>query len=219
MPDRPRLGNNRVRMNDSTLRRWALWLQQLRWRTGEWLWKWEARCRGIELGPGVRFLGRPCLARAPGSRIVLGECVQLNSALRSNPLGCPRPATLRTLHAGAEIRMDARSGLSAAVLCAARSIVVGEDTIIGAEAMIMDTDFHVRAADGTWVVADPGHAEPIRIGRGVFIGARAIVLKGVTIGDGAVIGAGAVVTRDVPPGALAAGNPAIVRAAGASPQV
>ena len=48
---------------------------------------------------------------------------------------------------------------------------------------------------------------PIRIGKGVFIGARCIVLKGVTIGDGAVIGAGSVVTSDIPAGARAAGNP------------
>jgi len=49
------------------------------------------------------------------------------------------------------------------------------------------------------------------IGRGCFIGARAIILKGVTIGDCAVVGAGAVVTRDVPAGHLAAGNPAVCR--------
>jgi len=50
----------------------------------------------------------------------------------------------------------------------------------------------------------------IKIGRGVFIGARAIVLKGVTIGDRAVIGAAAVITKDVPAGHVAAGNPARV---------
>lgn len=44
----------------------------------------------------------------------------------------------------------------------------------------------------------------------VWIGNSAIVLDGVTIGRGAVIGAGAVVTRDVPPLAIAVGNPARV---------
>ncbi len=44
----------------------------------------------------------------------------------------------------------------------------------------------------------------------VWIGNAAIILDGVTIGRGAVIGAGSVVTHDVPPGAVAVGNPARV---------
>ena len=42
----------------------------------------------------------------------------------------------------------------------------------------------------------------------VSIGARAIVLPGVTIGEGAVVGAGAVVTKDVEPFTVVGGNPA-----------
>ena len=49
---------------------------------------------------------------------------------------------------------------------------------------------------------------PVSIGNDVWIGARVIVLGGVTIGNGAVIGAGSVVTRDVPPYAVVAGTPA-----------
>ena len=51
---------------------------------------------------------------------------------------------------------------------------------------------------------------PVFIEDDVFIGARAMVLKGVRIGKGAVVGAGAVVTKDVPPNAIVAGNPARV---------
>ncbi len=48
----------------------------------------------------------------------------------------------------------------------------------------------------------------------VWIGTRAIILKGVRIGSGAVVGAGAVVTRDVPPMTVTAGVPArTIRAA------
>jgi acetyltransferase-like isoleucine patch superfamily enzyme len=50
----------------------------------------------------------------------------------------------------------------------------------------------------------------LRIGDDVWIGAGATVLPGVAIGTGAVIGGGSVVTRDVPPYAIAAGNPARV---------
>ena len=49
---------------------------------------------------------------------------------------------------------------------------------------------------------------PVRIGNDVWIGARAIVLDGVTISDGAIVGAGAVVTKDVPPFAVVGGVPA-----------
>lgn len=47
----------------------------------------------------------------------------------------------------------------------------------------------------------------IMIGNDVFIGANVTILDGVTIGDGAVIGAGAVVSKDIPPYAIAIGNP------------
>jgi carbonic anhydrase/acetyltransferase-like protein (isoleucine patch superfamily) len=46
------------------------------------------------------------------------------------------------------------------------------------------------------------------IGNDVWIGARAILIDGITVGDGAVIGAGAVVTKDVPPYAIVGGVPA-----------
>lgn len=58
---------------------------------------------------------------------------------------------------------------------------------------------------------DKNHFEeysPIAIGNDVWIGARAIVLDGVTIGDGAIVAAGAVVTKDVPPYAIVGGVPA-----------
>lgn len=51
---------------------------------------------------------------------------------------------------------------------------------------------------------------PITICDGVWIGARAIILPGVTIGEGAVVGAGAVVTKDVAPWSVVGGNPAKV---------
>lgn len=54
------------------------------------------------------------------------------------------------------------------------------------------------------------YAQPIVVGPGAWIGARAVVLPGVTIGENAVVGAGSVVTKDVPPNTVVVGNPARV---------
>lgn len=68
--------------------------------------------------------------------------------------------------------------------------------------MIRDNDAHT--INGKFSKA------AVVIGDHIWIGARAVVLKGVTIGDGAVISAGTVVTNDVPTYALVGGVPAKV---------
>lgn len=50
-------------------------------------------------------------------------------------------------------------------------------------------------------------AEPVKIGKGVWLGADVIILPGVQIGDGVTIGAGSVVTKSIPSGVVAVGNP------------
>jgi acetyltransferase-like isoleucine patch superfamily enzyme len=59
--------------------------------------------------------------------------------------------------------------------------------------------------------ADKGWLSPTRVGRCAAIGANATITCGISIGEFAMIGAGAMVTADVPPHALAFGNPARVR--------
>lgn len=172
------------------------------------VWRTEARWRGLELGHGIVFNGRPYLHRERDSRIVLGDHVCLNSSLRSNPIGCARPVSLRTMRSKAEIILGPGVGLSGVSICAAQRVEIGEGTYVGADAVIFDNDFHAPLGEWNWGTFAPDNPKAVRIGRGVFIGARAIILKGVTIGDRAIIGAGAVVTKDVPAGAVAGGNPA-----------
>ena len=172
------------------------------------VWLSEARWRGLELGEAIILNGRPYLHRAHGSLIRLGSRVCLNSYLRSNPIGCSRPVSLRTMQAGAEIILGPGVGLSSTSVCAAKRVEIGEGTFVGAEAMIFDNDFHAPIGDWNWGDYTSDNPRPVIIGKGVFIGARAIILKGVTIGDRAIVGAGSVVTKDVPAGQIAGGNPA-----------
>jgi acetyltransferase-like isoleucine patch superfamily enzyme len=81
-------------------------------------------------------------------------------------------------------------------------IFIGDDVLIGHRVVLATIDHDLNPYDRQ------NHCAPIRIGNCVWIGAGAIVTKGVTIGDGAVIAAGAVVTKDVPKNTVAGGVPA-----------
>jgi putative colanic acid biosynthesis acetyltransferase WcaB len=86
-----------------------------------------------------------------------------------------------------------------------QAVVIHEGTVIGANCTLRQstTIGNKTLPDGT-----PSGC-PV-IGDGVDIGANAVVLGPIQVGDGAVIGAGSVVVKDVPAGAVVAGNPARV---------
>lgn len=52
---------------------------------------------------------------------------------------------------------------------------------------------------------------PVVIGAGAWIGARSVILPGVTVGESSIVGAGSVVTKDVPPNRVVGGVPACIR--------
>jgi putative colanic acid biosynthesis acetyltransferase WcaF len=83
-------------------------------------------------------------------------------------------------------------------------IDVGDRTIIG-QSVFLCTGSHDLHSEDFHLAT-----KPITIGGCVWIATGATILPGVNIGDGAVIGAMAVVSRDVPAGAVVAGNPARV---------
>lgn len=89
------------------------------------------------------------------------------------------------------------------IVCS-KSITVGGGCVIARDVIIRDHDAHNILSD------DYEPAKDIVIGEHVWIGERALILKGVTIGHGAIVAAGAVVTKDVPARCLAAGVPAKV---------
>jgi hypothetical protein len=167
------------------------------------------RARGVVFGKAARFHGMPVIARNPSATIVIGDEVVLNSRPSSNVLYLSRPCVLAATKPGAVIRIGNKVGMSGSTLIAASGIEIGDHTLIGAEVAIVDTDFHPLDPDMRDAHETLGAAtRPIRIGKRVFIGTRAIILKGVSIADDAVVGAGAVVSRDVAAGDIVAGNPA-----------
>lgn len=89
-----------------------------------------------------------------------------------------------------------------------KRITLGRDCLIAERVTIRDQD-HDISGPSSLAIRDAGfRIAEVKIGNGVWIGAGAVVLKGVSIGDGAVIGANSVVNRDVGERQIVAGVPA-----------
>jgi len=86
-------------------------------------------------------------------------------------------------------------------------VSVGAHVTMGPECFFITGDHPVPPDFGAFRDMNPKHA-PITVEEDAFLGARVIVLPGVTIGRGAAVGAGSVVAKDVAPGAVVVGNPA-----------
>lgn len=87
---------------------------------------------------------------------------------------------------------------------------LGAQVVMGPEVIVMTTAHAFEDPSTPVRMQGDLPLRPVTIGDDVWIGTRVVILPGVTIGSGSVIGAGSVVTRDVPPGVIAAGNPARV---------
>jgi acetyltransferase-like isoleucine patch superfamily enzyme len=163
---------------------------------------------GCSVGRGVRAFGLPILGIAHGSSVCIGDNLMLISDSYFSEPGVPHPCVIRTLSPHASLRIGDNAGLSGCTICAAESITIGNEVLMGAGAAVVDTDFHPLAACGRrWTRQGVGTA-PVVLGDNVFLGMGVLVLKGVTIGDDAVIAAGSIVTSDIPAGVVAAGAPA-----------
>lgn len=107
---------------------------------------------------------------------------------------------------GGEIVLDGATTNGQNKIIAKERVYIGPGTQIAWGATICDHDFHKTYDDG-----QPNlETSPVHIGKNVWIGMDAKILKGVTIGEGAIVAAGALVVKDVPARALVAGVPAKV---------
>ncbi|WP_425956206.1 acyltransferase [Xylanimonas sp. McL0601] len=88
-------------------------------------------------------------------------------------------------------------------------IEIGDHALFAPDVFITASNYDFDAAPGP-VMDAPKREADVSIGADTWLGARVVVLPGVSIGDGTVVAAGAVVTKDLPGGVLAAGVPARV---------
>lgn len=160
---------------------------------------------GVKLGKGVKFSGFPFISRARFSEIIIGNNCEFNSSKHSVRIGLFKPCNFTTTKKGAKIIIGDHSGATGTCIIAAQSVTIGNNVLIGAYTTIIDNDFH--NIDPRKRSSNDVAEKPVVIEDNVFIGFNCHVLKGVTIGKNAVIGAGSVVISDIPPNAIAIGNP------------
>ena len=165
-------------------------------------------------GNGVRYssfrtAGMPYVMVARGGRMSIGENFAMNNGISHNPIGMPQPCTF-FVNRGCLLSIGDNVGVSQTALIAHANLTIGNNVKIGGGTCIYTTDFHsldpyIRASK-----EDIRHRKcaPVLIEDNVFIGARCIILKGVTIGKNSIIGAGSVVAKSVPSNQIWAGNPA-----------
>jgi acetyltransferase-like isoleucine patch superfamily enzyme len=144
--------------------------------------------RNYDVGEKPLVWGKPTIEAAD---LRIGDELRLYSKLR----------TSRIAGSGA-IRIGNRVFINHGVSITSRASVTIEDEAgLAQDVLVLDNSGH--EIEGNGVVA-----KRIVVGKGAWIGLRAIILPGVRVGQRSIVAAGAVVTTDVLPETLVAGNPA-----------
>jgi maltose O-acetyltransferase len=116
------------------------------------------------------------------------------------------------IHPGISLPSSLRMGPHAGIgkgtsFLGSGTVSLGPHVTMGPQCLFITGDHPIPPSGGAFRDHTPVHAD-IVVEEDVFLGARVVILPGVTIGRGAAVGAGSVVTRDVPAEAIVAGNPA-----------
>lgn len=143
----------------------------------------------------VRLHGRPRVINR--GRMVFGEKVRLDSTTATLELVTEQGGVL-------EIEDHAFLNFGCSV-AATKLIRIGAYSLLGPYCMLMDNAYHMIEPERR---LEHPESSPIILERNVWLGARTIVLPGVTIGEDSCVGAGSVVTKDVPRRTFVAGAPA-----------
>lgn len=184
---------------------------------------WKALDNGrVKIGKNLRTLTTFCFqAEKPNGKIEVGDDFIAYYNCRISAWGNGDIKIGQHCSFGSGTRIDCRE-----------SITIGNYVLISWDVLMADYDPHPvnpeeranemqHSQDLIWPSFSKGAREktgykanfltrPIVIEDKVWIGERALILKGVKIGYGSLVAAGSVVTHDVPPYSIVAGNPAKV---------
>lgn len=179
------------------------------WRSGlKFDATWDIQGRAVvDKGSFIMRL----LGKKKHGTIVIGNYFSCCNKLKGNSIGVIQRCLFNISADESQIKIGNHVGISGSTIYAKKSVEIGDNVLIGSGCLITDSDLHSldylkrREEDYSDV-----KVMPVVIGDDVFVGARSIILKGVTIGPRSIIGAGSVVTRDVPADTIVGGNPAII---------
>ena len=153
----------------------------------------------------------------PGQFCVIAPDVRLGRDVSSynfvNLYGCEigdrtKIGSFVEIQRGARVGRDCKIS-SHTFIC--EGVLIEDEVFIGHGVKFINDKYpRATAADGRLQTDEDWTVVPTLVRRGASVGTGAVILGGVEIGERAIVGAGAVVTRDVPPGAIVAGNPAKV---------
>jgi acetyltransferase-like isoleucine patch superfamily enzyme len=172
--------------------------------------RYRFRAKSIEFGPGLVVNGKIFLTIGKMARVSIGKNLTINSGGGDNPISrniCSQLA----VEEKAILTIGDNCGFSSVCIWSHLKIEIGNNVRIGADSIILDSDAHSLVfLDRRCAHEDLNKkiSLPIMIGDDVLIGARCIILKGVSIGARSIIGAGCVLTKNVPEDSIAFGNPA-----------
>jgi len=176
------------------------------------LFFWIKKTRDFKVGERLYLRGRPIIDIRDGGRIEIGDDVTLNSQNYGYHISMYSPVKLfANITKGAIVKIGNKTRIHGSCIHARERIEIGNNCLVAGNCQIFDCSaHHISFDDPPNRINTPGTTKPIIIEDNVWIGANCIILPGVRIGYGSIIGAGSVVTKNIPPMAIAAGNPAEV---------
>lgn len=151
---------------------------------------------------------QPLLIQGPG-RIELAPNVELGVNKSPYYFNGYNYISLRNRNSLLRIGYNTKINNNFCVICESEGVEIGENSLIGFEVKIFDSDFHAPHFEDRKNKLPPNRAK-VKIGNNVFIGSNVTILKGVTIGDDTVIASNSLVVKSLPARVLAGGNPAKV---------